>query len=322
MVIGYNESKNISISFTPFSFGSRSLVCEYSVSKDSSDYWRPVSNNEINLLGTGFGKHIVKVRARTLSGDFSEPYVFSFTISKPFWATWWFFSITGLCVILSVVQIVRSNKKRVAKEKNYLEKELSNLRLQMNPHFLFNTLNSIYSLSKINSSKTPDMVLKLSEMLRYVTYKSDKPLTTISEEIEIIDNYIALQAVRFGNRVEIRRQVTIDDTDAMIVPLLLLPLIENAYKHGIGMKGDNSFIHISVTLKQKILRMEIRNSIASESVKNETGEGLGLANTRRQLTLLYKEHELTVSDQNGIFALQLMINIESYAGAKLSDSRR
>ena len=321
MVIGYNESKNITISFMPFSFGSRTLVCEYSISKDSSDYWRPVNNNEINLLDAGYGNHIVKVRARTRSGEFSEPYVFSFTISKPFWATWWFSTLCGLAIALSVVLIIRNNRKRVAKERNYLEKELSNLRLQMNPHFLFNTLNSIYSLSKINSSKTPDMVLKLSEMLRYVTYKSDKPLTTISEEIEIIDNYIGLQAVRFESRVEIKRQVTIDEPDTLIVPLLLLPLIENAYKHGIGMKGDNSFIHISITLEQKILRMEIRNSIASESVKHEAGEGLGLTNTRRQLALLYKEHELIVSDLNGIFALQLMINISSYAGAKLSDSR-
>ena len=322
MVLGYNESKNITISFMPFSFGSRSLKCEYSISKDSSDYWRPVNNNEINLADAGYGVHIVKVKARTLSGEFCAPYVFRFTVSKPYWATWWFFTLIGLCILLAVMLIIRNNRKRVAKERNYLEKELSNLRLQMNPHFLFNTLNSIYSLSKINSAKTPDMVLKLSEMLRYVTYKSDKPLTTISEEIEIIDHYVALQAVRFENRVAINRQVTIDEPETMIVPLLLLPLIENAYKHGIGMKGDNSFIHISIKLEQKILRMDIRNSIAAESVKQDTGEGLGLTNTRRQLALLYKEHELTVSDLNGIFALQLTINIESYAGAKLSDSRR
>ena len=321
MTIGYDESKNINISFAPFSFSSRSLVCEYSISNDSVDYWRPLNSNEINLFDPGYGHYIVKMKAKTLSGNFSAPYIFNFTISKPFWARGWFFILVGFCIVLFLLLIIRYNLKRVAKEKNYLEKELSTLRLQMNPHFLFNTLNSIYSLSKINSAKTPDMVHKLSEMLRYVTYKSAKPLTTISEEIEIIDSYIALQAVRYEKRVEIIKQIDIDEPGTAIVPLLLLPLIENAYKHGIGMLGDNSFIHISITLKRKILRMEVSNSIASESVRQDGYEGLGLSNTRRQLALLYKQHELTVSDSDGIFALQLTININSYAGVKLPDNR-
>jgi len=322
MVIRYNESKNISISFSPFSFGSKSIICEYSISKDSTDYWRPLNNNEINLFDAGYGDYVVKVKAKTLSGDFSPPYVFSFTISKPFWATWWFFMLVGLAVGGIIFYIIRINQKRVAREKNYLEKELSALRLQMNPHFLFNTLNSIYSLSKIKSSRTPDVVHKLSEMLRYVTYKSGKPLTTISEEMEMIDTYMELQMVRFESKVTIKKDISIDEPATMIVPLLLLPLIENAFKHGIGTREDNSFIHISIVLKQKILRMEVRNSIAPESVTEEGYEGLGIPNTRRQLALLYKEYELTTSDSTGIFVLELMINTNSYARIKLSDSRR
>ena len=314
MKIEYGESKNIDISFAPFSFGSKYLVSEYSISKDSTDYWRPLINNEINLFDAPYGHYIVKIKARTLGGGFSAPYLFTFTILKPFWATWWFYAMAAAFLAEVIALVIKRYQKNAAKEKSYLQKELSALRQQMNPHFLFNTLNSIYSLATINSPQTPGMVHKLSELLRYTTYKSTQPITTLAEEVTTIETYITLQMVRFEGRVNMRKNIDIDEPEATIVPLLLLPLIENAFKHGVGMRSDNSFISIAITLKEKLLKVEIRNSIASESVKAEDYKGLGLSNTRRQLALLYSKYELLTSDVDNIFVLTLKIHLNSYAG--------
>ncbi len=281
-----------------------------------------MDNYEINLFEPGYGVYILKVKARTLSGEFSAPYVLIFTVSKPWWATWWFYLMCILFIVGTVALVINRYQKNAAREKSYLQKELSALRLQMNPHFLFNTLNSIYSLSKMSSPRTPDVVHKLSELLRYVTYESAQMLTTIEEELGIIDSYIELQLIRFEGRLDICKDVITDEPQNTIVPLLLLPLIENAFKHGVGARGDQSFIHINLLLSKHILIFDVKNSIATESVRPEGYEGVGLSNIKRQLSLLYKKYSLTTSTKDNIFLMNLTIDLNSYAGDKLSDNRR
>jgi len=322
LVIGYDEAKNINISFSPFSFGSRQPLYEYSVSKDGTEYWRPLRNNEINLFNAGYGNYTVKVRARSLSTSFGTPSVFHFSISKPFWARWWFISLVGAFIGLLVVFLISRNKKRLEKEKMQLQKEVSTLRLQMNPHFLFNTLNSIYSLAKSNSQRTPEMVEQLADMLRYLTYKSTQSLSAISEEIEIVEHYIALQTVRFEDRVEIKKMASIDQPEAKVVPLLLLPLIENAFKHGVGAEGDRSFINIEIILENRLLTVRVNNSIAHDSMKKSNEGGVGLVNIQKQLSLLYRDYKLEYGIKADIFQVELKINLDSYAQAKLFNRRR
>ncbi len=176
------------------------------------------------------------------------------------------------------------------------EAELRALKGQLHPHFLFNTINNLYALARVKSDKTAPVALKLAQLLRYVLYESQKPRVPLEQEIQLLRDYIALEKLRFDEgRLELRMEVDLDDPKTEIAPLLLLPLVENAFKHGASEQRHEARIYISIVLKNKVLALEIENSKPSESL--ETVPGIGLQNLRRQLELLYPEkHSLEILD--------------------------
>lgn len=188
-------------------------------------------------------------------------------------------------------------EERLQREKT--EAELLALKNQLQPHFLFNTINNLYALARIKSDKTAPVALQLANLLRFVLYESRKDQIPIDQELKILSDYIALEQLRFDeDRLKVDMNFEVDDPEQPISPLLLLPLVENAFKHGVGEDRSEAWVHIFVHLKAKKLSVMVENSLQDEPKINE--RGIGLANVRRQLELRYGSHgKLEIKQQSG-----------------------
>ena len=202
-------------------------------------------------------------------------------------------------------QELKNRERELVKEK--VETELNFLKTQINPHFLFNTLNNIYSLARKKSDETPEVVLKLSKLLRFVLYETEAKSIPLSKEIEFLKDYIDLQKIRFNKRLEIKFTHSIDELQTPILPLILIPLVENAFKHGASQSTQTSFVRINLNLKNSKLELRVENSF--ESANLETEKGIGLKNLRRQLELTYADFELKNHSENGIYVAELNLDL-------------
>lgn len=200
-------------------------------------------------------------------------------------------------------------EKNLIKEK--LSTELQFLKNQLNPHFLFNTLNNIYALTRKKSDKAPEVVMKLSELLSFMLYESDKETITIEREIKFLEDYISLEKIRYTDGLSLVFDKNIDDPLQPIAPLLLLPLVENAFKHGASENHFDSFIHINLKVKQQQLLFTVENSFENSSQNNKSNN-IGLHNTSRQLELIYKEQKLEIDKVENVFKVRLEVNLKSY----------
>ena len=200
-------------------------------------------------------------------------------------------------------------RKNDEKEKLQKEMELTYLKEQVNPHFLFNSLNSIYALSRKQSLETPDLVMQLSELLRYQLESSKKETVLLKEELEFIENYVLLEDKRLSKRCTIEFLIDADVSGLRIAPMLLIPFVENAVKHGAQSTNEQSFIDISVAVKNSSLHFCVVNSKPSMvSISNR--EGLGLENVRRRLKLLYpNSHVLEIDDKEKEYHVNLSIDL-------------
>lgn len=193
-------------------------------------------------------------------------------------------------------------------ERQKLESELQSLKSQINPHFLFNTLNNIYSLALDNSGKTPEMILKLSELMRYIIYDCREVTVALRKEIEFIQNYISLEQLRLGGRTHVTFESDIQ-SELKIAPLLFINFLENAFKH--SSKSDGSFIHVFITqLDSNSIHFVVENSKDSDDVSEHNPySGIGLENVKKRLELLYpKCYTLEIEKNNNIFRIKLIIN--------------
>jgi LytS/YehU family sensor histidine kinase len=175
-------------------------------------------------------------------------------------------------------------------ENQKLGAELSLLKSQINPHFFFNTLNSIYSLAIIKSNRTPEAVLKLSEIMRYIIYDTERKLVPLSKEIEYIANYIELQRLRLPDDIRVKLKTDLDEGESVIEPLLLLPFVENAFKHGIDIE-KGGIISVIITRKGNELHLYVENPLVVDDLDNHNGpSGVGMKNTIKRLKLLYHDN--------------------------------
>lgn len=192
------------------------------------------------------------------------------------------------------------------------EAELSYLKSQTNPHFLFNTLNNIYSLARDKSDLAPESILRLSGILRFMLYETGGDYITIEQELKIIDDYIALEKLRYDETLSVNFKYEIDDIKSPIPPLLLIPLVENAFKHGVSETRDHPFIDIYLKSDNKQLEFSVKNSAEEPSGEGKVKENIGLSNIRRQLELLYKVYDLSLSQSDGVFTAILKINLANH----------
>lgn len=185
------------------------------------------------------------------------------------------------------------NLKFTEKAQEQLEAEISILKAQVNPHFLFNTLNNIYSMSLYDSKKTPEMILKLSQLISYMLYECKDEEVSLEKEIQFIRNYIDLEAVRVEDTAKINLHITGEDPGHKVPPLLFIPLIENAFKHGISTE-QTSEININLAIAENTIELEINNPINGSDDEEENKEigGLGIENVRKRLSLLFPAHHI------------------------------
>lgn len=190
--------------------------------------------------------------------------------------------------------------------------ELNYLKSQTNPHFLFNTLNNIYSLARDKSDLAPESILRLSKILRFMLYETTGKYIAIEQEIQIIGDYIALEKLRYDETLRLNFNHDVEDMKQAVPPLLLMPLVENAFKHGVSETRGRAFIDIHLSIRQRQLHFVVKNSSEKTTVEKDVKENIGLSNLRRQLELLYTGYELTVQQEEFVFTSTLKINLGSH----------
>ena len=179
-------------------------------------------------------------------------------------------------------------------------------------HFLFNTLNNIYSLARDKSDLAPESILRLSKILRFMLYETGGAYIAIEQELKIINDYIALEKLRYDESLRINFNNDIEDMKQALPPLLLIPLVENAFKHGVSETRDQPFIDIHLSVNKRQLSFVVKNS--AEVFPGEAGvkENIGLSNLRRQLELLFTDFNLSIEQGESVFLATLKINLASH----------
>jgi two-component system LytT family sensor kinase len=204
-------------------------------------------------------------------------------------------------------QLLKLSAQQLRLEKR--EAELNYLRAQTNPHFLFNTLNNIYVLARDKSDLAAESVLRLSGMLRYMLYETGGDFIAIEHEVKIISEYLELEKLRYDDTLRLNFNYDIEDMKQAIPPLLLIPLVENAFKHGVSETRDNPYADIHLSVNRRQLIFAVKNS--TEGVA-EVKENIGLSNLRRQLELLYSDYSLDLKPGKTGFVATLKINLGSH----------
>lgn len=192
------------------------------------------------------------------------------------------------------------------------EAELNFLKSQTNPHFLFNTLNNIYSLAQDKSDLAPESIIRLSKILRFMLYEAGGDYIPVEQEIRVIGDYIALEKLRYDESLRVDFLYEVEDMKQPLPPLLLIPLVENAFKHGVSETRHQPFVNIHLTAKGRLLTFLVKNSSEKASEEGNIRENIGLSNLRRQLELLYTDYDLSVRQGGSEFTASLKINLASH----------
>ncbi len=209
---------------------------------------------------------------------------------------------------------LRENSKLHDLEKRQLTTELKFLRSQVSPHFFFNTLNNIYSLTLEKSNKAPEVILKLSELMRYLLYATRKRKQDLKSEIDCIQNYIDLERIRFNDSLQIDVGISGDLENKMIAPMLLVPLIENCFKHGASKNIGNMRIVLDIDVDQDFLYFKVSNTIPANKENNKVATrsgGIGLSNVKKRLELGYgpEEYNLSIYEKDEMFHVDLKLKV-------------
>ena len=225
-----------------------------------------------------------------------------------------FYVVGTASAIPIMINWVRARTKTKELEKIYLETELDFLKSQIQPHFFFNTLNNLYSLTLDKSDKAPETVLKLSELMSYVIYDANQKLVPVVNEVKHIQNYLDLEKLRYGDRLNVELSISGDIDDKKIPPVMLLPFIENSFKHGV--KIDDSIIPIWITINAQEGYLYFSTENKKPAYFEENGlenhkHGIGLQNTLRRLKLVFGEnYQFEIDDGGENYKITLKIPLE------------
>lgn len=224
---------------------------------------------------------------------------------------------SGIVVFAIFKQWIQKQRQWLQAQHEKATAELQLLKAQVHPHFLFNTLNNIYSFSLENSPKTPELILKLSNLLSYMLYDCKAAGVRLEKELQIMKNYTELEKERYGSKIDISWHVEGEVQDKSIAPLMMLPFLENAFKHGTSEQIEKGWLSVDISVKENILKAKIANS------KNEyvpyRNEGIGIANVIKRLDFIYPaKHELKISDEGNFFVVSLVINLSAEAAQTVS----
>lgn len=306
LALQYDQSKNLKVLFTPISFYHQKLSFEYSITKNNEiEKWNSFIGEELNLINIGYGKFTIKVRVKTLSGDYSSPAKFILIVNKPFWATWWFIGFCLLLIIAIAATVARIGIKLKLKKKEgevrFLRSEYKAMNALMNPHFIFNSLNSVQSLVNNNENNTASRYIRIfSDLIRQNMRNIAQELIPISKELDLVENYLKIEKLRFKDKLNFSIHIDEDvETDLIFVPpLLIQPLVENAIKHGIWpKKTDDGFIKIYLFEKENILHIEISDNgsgFNSNAQSDTMHESYAMSNIYTRIEQLSKIHQTKI----------------------------
>lgn len=222
-----------------------------------------------------------------------------------------FLDISSAVSVASTLKLLRSRldsqKREEALKREKLKSELHFLRAQTNPHFLFNTLNNIYALARKKSAATAPVVMKLSKIMRFMLYECTESQIALKDEINVIKDYIDLEKLRYNERLKVTFEEHLEQEQLFIAPLLLLPFVENAFKHGASETRFETKIDIHLSLKKERLVFKVKNTKDANRMPVE--EGIGLKNVKRQLELTYgQQHQLIIDNQQDTYSICLIID--------------
>lgn len=221
--------------------------------------------------------------------------------------------VIAMSTLYGLIAFMLNQARQAEEEKEErLKSELSFLRSQISPHFIFNILNSIVYLIRIKSDNAEKVTIELSKLIRYMLYESDNKHVLLEKEIEYLENYVGLQKVRFAEDVDIQMSISGDAANLTIEPMLLIPFVENAFKHGVGFLKD-PFINISLTISEgNVMEFKVLNKSGAEIQETkDSNSGIGTKNVKRRIELLYPEtHSLKLKEENGIFDVYLRLTLK------------
>ena len=219
-------------------------------------------------------------------------------------------------VLMAALKIIKDKYKEREQieilQKEKARAELNSLRAQIHPHFLLNTLNNLYALTVKKSDKAPETVIKLSEMLTYILYKCNGKYVSLADEIKLIDNYISLEELRYTDNLRLSFSKEISDPSARIAPLILLSLVENAFKHGVSGEVDEAEVRIDLKLVGEDFSFEVFNtkSEIKQTDQTEYTKGIGVSNVRKQLDLVYPErYSFDIDEEEKSYKILLKLNL-------------
>jgi two-component system LytT family sensor kinase len=221
-----------------------------------------------------------------------------------------FLMVFGISTSLRTInEYLKKEELQKETETEKLNSELAFLKSQINPHFLFNTLNNLFSLAHSRSDKTANAIMKLSELMRYMLEDTGGRKVELYRELEYINNYLELQRLRLDDSVKVELTIEGDFHNKSIEPLLLIPFIENAFKHGVSYH-ESSFVHIELISNDNQVILKMENSIPSQKAEKDEVSGIGLTNVKKRLDLLYPgAHKLNIIQNESKYIVQLTINL-------------
>ncbi len=225
-----------------------------------------------------------------------------------FEATIFTFLYSIILLVLGTRWIIRELKLVNQLKKEKKATELLHLKSQVSPHFFFNTLNNLYGLVEKDSKKAQELILKLSEMMRYSIYEGEKSFVPIKQEVTYLKNFIELHEMRYHKKVDISFLTEILSEETRLMPLLFILLVENAFKHGVENLRENAYVHMKLKSTEHEILFEIENNFDLEDQKTE--QGIGLTNLKRRLELMYpNKHSLDLMQKDDTYKAQLILHI-------------
>lgn len=260
---------------------------------------------------------IAGIAQRYVAFNFDYPYYYPMALKDPFF---YFpkivkmfvaiYPVTFFAVAIKLLKLWYANKQeqQLLKQEK-LEAELKFLKTQIHPHFLFNTLNNLYALTLKKSDRAPETVLKLSELINYMLYECASDEVPLSKEIKFIRNYVDIEKMRYGDKIDVDIRVSGEQNDPKIAPLILLPFVENCFKHGASEAIQQSWVKLTVDSQPSVTIIKVENNKAGD-VNPLRKEGIGIQNVKRRLDLLYPgQHDLKILNGEETFLVILTIQV-------------
>jgi len=221
-------------------------------------------------------------------------------------------TISGLAAAIKLMKYwYVKHTRNLELQKENIAGQLQLLKAQVHPHFLFNTLNNMYAHAQVGSSSAPVLIAGLSDLLRYMLYEGNQPLVPFDKELKMIKDYFVLEQVRYGNKLDVSLDLPDDAEGLYIAPLLLLPFVENCFKHGTSHVLDQPWISLRITVEEGMMKMKLLNGKADGIAAPAPTGGIGITNVMRRLELLYpQKHQLNIKDDKDVFIVNLQLQLE------------